>query len=73
MVLTEAEILEVKAELIRVKEGSELDAEHEKELEEKMTEYAEKKKVMGQLHNAMLKMLKKSVVKNQAHEGKGKY
>lgn len=30
MVLTEAEILEVKAEVDRVKEGSELDAEHVK-------------------------------------------
>ncbi|CAF2144300.1 hypothetical protein HID58_007480 [Brassica napus] len=66
MVLTDAEILEIKSELERVKKTSELDEEHMKDLEEKMTEYLEKEKLVGSLLNAVLKMTNNSVAKKQA-------
>ncbi|CAN8245897.1 unnamed protein product [Cochlearia groenlandica] len=62
MVLSEAEILEIKAELDRIKESSTLDDEHAKELEKKMREYVEKQKLMNSLLNATLKLLNKSSV-----------
>ncbi|XP_018438677.1 uncharacterized protein LOC108811125 [Raphanus sativus] len=66
MVLTDAEILEIKSELERIRKTSELDEEDMKDLEEKMTEYLEKEKVVGTLFNAVLKMLDSSVAKEQA-------
>ncbi|CAH8361416.1 unnamed protein product [Eruca vesicaria subsp. sativa] len=66
MVLTDAEILEIKSELERVRKTSELDEEQMKELEEKMTEYFEKEKVVASLFNVVLKMINNSVAKKQA-------
>ncbi|CAF1919445.1 unnamed protein product [Brassica oleracea var. botrytis] len=65
MVLTDAEILEIKSEFERVRKTSELDEEHMKDLEEKMTEYLEKEKLVGSLLNAVLKMINNSVAKKQ--------
>ncbi|KAF8117202.1 hypothetical protein N665_0012s0204 [Sinapis alba] len=66
MVLTDAEILDIKSELERVRKSSELDEEQMKDLEEKMTEYVEKQKMVGSLLNAVLKMTNNSIAKKQA-------
>ncbi|KAJ0242614.1 hypothetical protein HA466_0205630 [Hirschfeldia incana] len=65
MVLTDAEILEIKSEFERVRKITEVDEEHMKDLEKKMTEYLEKEKLVGSLLNAVLKMTNNYVAKKQ--------
>ncbi|CAH2046219.1 unnamed protein product [Thlaspi arvense] len=68
MALTQAEILEIKTELSRVKEASGLDDEQLRDLEKKMIEYAEKKKVVDTLFSATLKLLNKSITKGSSSQ-----
>ncbi|KAL0792997.1 hypothetical protein Bca101_064374 [Brassica carinata] len=72
MVLTDAEILDIKSELERIRKSSELDEEQMKDLEEKMTEYLEKEKVVGSLLNAVVKMIKNPIAKKEASSSQSK-
>ncbi|VVB08141.1 unnamed protein product [Arabis nemorensis] len=65
MVLTEAETLKLRAECNRVKETCDVDEKQAKELEKKMTELAEKSKVVDRLVAAMLKLANNSIVKEE--------